>query len=256
MSLVTLMRLTLLELWRQRIALAPLAVLIFLVFTGLLPTPEVAVNEEPFRLSASEVAGTVFKVLQFFGVVVALVVGAGLVASEVERGTVLLLATKPVPRWLLVVGKGLGAFAFLLVVFALWGVVLATIIGLRIDANAVGTTLLGTLIGVLPAWLFAAIALAYSTRLPALAAMAAGLFTWILASVAPNMVALKEMASYRFIGQTAEVVTWILPSAQLDGLSKALTFGPAPVWQDLAALVAIPAWLVLAALLFQRRSLS
>lgn len=256
MSLTTLMRLTLLELWRQRIAFAPLAVLILLVFGGLLPNPEVAVDGEALQFAGSEVAGAVLKVLQFLGVVVGLVVGAGLVASEVERGTVLLLATKPVPRWLLVLGKAAGAFAFLLIAFALWGAALSAIIGVRIDAGAVGQTFLGSLLGVLPAWLFVAVSLAYSTRLPAMGAMAAGLFTWILAGVAPNLVGLKEMAAYRLIGQAAEVVTWILPGSQLDGLSSALTFGPAPAWEQMAAIAAIPAWLVLAMLLFQRRDLS
>lgn len=256
MTLVTLVRLTLLELWRQRQGILPVLVLLLLTTMALLPVPEISANGEALRIRAQDVAGGAFRVLQFFGVFLGLLVGAGLVAGEVERGTILLLATKPVPRWQLLLGKTLGAFLFILASFAAWGAVLALLVGFRLSVSDVLPTFGGTLVGALVAWLFAAIAICGSTRLPTMGAMGTGLLVWLLGSSAPNLIRLKEMAGYEWVGRVSEVVATVVPVGRLDALSGALAFGPPPPAQDWLYLAAIPAWLVVAGLLFQRRNLS
>ena len=46
--------------------------------------------------------------LHLFGVVIAVFLGITLVSHEIERKTIYLILSKPVPRWEFIVGKALG----------------------------------------------------------------------------------------------------------------------------------------------------
>lgn len=252
-KLATTVRLTLLELWRQRLAFAPIAVAVVMAVVAVTFANVPASRMSP--ADARELATGAYSMLGFLGTLIGLLAGAGLVSNEIERGTVLLLATKPLPRWLLLFGKALGAWAFVVLSYALWGAILVLQAALHMPGMPLGALFSGLLLTALAPCLFAAVALFYSTFLPTMGAVAAGLFTWVAASIAPNLVSFKTQDHGAWIGYVADAVTRVLPVDALRALAIVVPFGDGMSQAQGWALLALPGWVLLAMLVFQRRSL-
>jgi ABC-type transport system involved in multi-copper enzyme maturation permease subunit len=255
-SLLTLMRMTLLELWRRRVSALPVLVLFFGVLIVFMRPAEITVNGQAVAVSAQGLAGLVYQVFQFFGAFLGLSVGSGLMAHEIERGTILLLATKPVPRWALVLGKGLGGFAFVAGWFVLWATGFSIAMVLHFPGVSAGALLLGGVSGLVTGWLFVAITLCFSTRLPAVGAMGAGVFAWFLGMLAPPLMGLEQVPGNEAVGHIARAIAWLIPTNALKGLPFALAFGPWPTALQLAPMAVVALWLLLAGAAFQTRSLN
>ncbi|HEY9724788.1 MAG TPA: ABC transporter permease subunit [Oscillatoriaceae cyanobacterium] len=251
----TIVRLTLLELWRQRLAFAPIAIAVVMAVIAV-TFANAGDKAAPLLLSQSrELAQGVYGMLGFLGTLLGLLAGAGLVSTEIERGTVLLLAIKPLPRWLLMLGKAVGAFAFLLASFALWGVFLLIQAWLHMPGMPLGALFIGLLLSTLVPILFAAVALFYSTFLPTMGAAAAALFTWVAASIAPNLIVLEQDPHTAWAGYLADGISRVLPLDALRTLAIALPFGDGLTRAQGLELLTIPGWIVLAMVVFQRRNL-
>lgn len=67
-------------------------------------------------------------VIYLFGVVIALIVTAGLIPTEIERRTVHTILSKPVERWQFVVGKFLGVALILFMNMMLMGIALLIVV--------------------------------------------------------------------------------------------------------------------------------
>ncbi len=250
MSLLALARLALIELWRHKLALLPIGLAALMVLLAFLPEGEPAVvAADAFTYDIG------VTIVPFFGVFVAVLAGGGLLAGEVERGTALLLATKPVSRAGIVAGKALGAFGFIAGSFALWAAVLAGVSLLRFSPAVAAGVGLATLAGALVAFLYAAIAIAASTRLPATGAIAAGGLAWFAVTVAGGVMKFEEAANLVWVVGAARLLRWIIPSEHLGAWAALIGAGGSPTPVQLIALLAIPAWLGLAAALFASRDL-
>lgn len=250
MSLLALARLALIELWRHKLALLPIGLAALMALLAFVPEVEpAAVPAEAFTYDIG------VTIVPFFGVFVAVLAGGGLLAGEIERGTALLLATKPVSRSGIVAGKALGAFAFIAASFALWAAVLTAISLLRFPlAVAVGVGL-ATLAGALVPFLYAAIAIAASTRLPATGAIAAGGLAWFAVTVAAGVIKFEEVANLAMVVGAAKLLRFLVPAEHLGAWPAVIGAGGSPTAVQLIALAAIPAWLALAAGSFATRDL-
>lgn len=257
MAIVTLVRLTLLELWRQRLGIVPIVILVLILLAGLIHgNGEVQLNGQAVAFSAREIGMGTFGLIQFCGSVLGVIAGASAIAPEIDRGTVLLLATKPVPRWGMLLGKALGTFAFLVLSCLVWGIAIAAIGGVRSGTEYIQPLLIGSWMAVLSPLLIAAMAICFSTRMPTMGALAASLFAWMLSAAAAPLVGLKNSPGYEAVGWVAQGITTILPFKDISSLASALAFGPAPSGAEWAGLLAILGWLVVAMGLFSRRNLS
>lgn len=254
-SALALARLSLHEIVRQRYTLLPIVLTVGLAIAGTLPVPGLMVNGAPVQADAAQMVQVAYGVLTFAGMGLGALVGAGMLAPEIERGTVLLLVTKPLSRAGVVLGKALGALAFLVVCFALWGLVLASILALRGSADIALAAFGGMVAGVAPAALMLGVAMAFSSRWPTGGALGLTFCAWALAGLASLLrnLAWESMPALVRVGREA---SWLVPWTELMRLPGALAFGPAPEGLAYAALLAIPVWVGLAVALFSRRDLS
>jgi hypothetical protein len=109
-------RATVIELRRQRLMIVPaIGIVLSLVVLGaalILADGDLSLRDEDAELAAlsagigAAMAGTVY----------AIIVGSGLIAREIVGGTMLMLAARPIGRWQIILGRVLGAGAFLLAV--------------------------------------------------------------------------------------------------------------------------------------------
>ena len=251
MSLLVLARLAVIELWRQKLAMLAIGLAGLMALMVFLPEAEAA-----FEVRHAFTYDIGVTILPFFGIFVGVLAGGGLIAGEFERGTALLLATKPVSRAGIVAGKALGAFAFILGAFALWAGVLTLVSALRYaPAIAVGVGV-ATLAGALVPCLYAAIAIAASTRLPATGAIGAGGLAWFAVVISGGLLQVEEFGGAASVHAAAKALRWAIPAEHLAAWPTLITTGTAPTAVQLVALLAIPAWLALAAVSFASRDLA
>jgi Cu-processing system permease protein len=255
MSALALARLSLFEIVRQRYTLLPIVLTVGLVLAGTVPTPSMMVNGQAVSPDAAQLVQVAYGILTVAGMGLGALVGAGMLAPEIERGTVLLLVTKPLPRFGVLLGKALGALVFLVGCFALWGLVLAAIVALRGSPAMATATFGGMLAGAAPAALMLGVAMAFSARWPTGGALGLTFVAWAFAGLASL---LRNLAWEQLpvLVRVAREASWLVPWTELMRLPGALAFGPAPSSTTLLALVTIPAWVVLAIGLFSRRDLS
>lgn len=252
MKLLTLIQLTLLEAWRQRLAFVPIGLLV-LLFAALLLPVDAALEVPDLAQNLASGAGSF---LAFVGVILAINAGGGAIANEIERGTVLLLASKPLPRPVLVLGKGLGVWWFLALCFAAWGLAAGLVFWLKVGAAGSFSLCVAVALSVLCPLLFATIALCASTLMPVQGAIGLSLFTWLASGIAPNLVSLKETARFAWVGYGAEAFTYMVPGGALTSMGSTLAFGGAFTQAMGLALLAVLGWFVLAVLCFQWRELA
>src|SRR5688500_12422998 len=101
-----IVKLTLWELWRRWFVVLPLVVAGLLLLTVFIPWDAVPPGKD---FSTFAMLGPP----QFVGIIMAIIVSAGLISQEIERGTIMMLVTKPVTRWQIYLGKAIGAAIYL-----------------------------------------------------------------------------------------------------------------------------------------------
>ncbi|MFN3432249.1 MAG: ABC transporter permease [Candidatus Sericytochromatia bacterium] len=254
MSALALARLSLYEIVRQRYALLPILLAVGLALAGTVSSPSLSVNGQALYPEAAQLIQVAIGLLSFAGMGLGALVGAGMLAPEIERGTALLLVTKPLPRAGVLLGKAAGAVAFLIGCFAAWGLVLGAIVALRGVPGLALQAFGGMLAGVLPATLMLAVAVAFSARWAMGAALALTFCAWALAGLATLLrhLAWEELPA---IVRVARESAWLVPWSDMMRLPGELAFGPAPATATWLALLAIPAWVAIAVALFWRRDL-
>lgn len=246
--------LALLELWRGRLAFLPLVVA---VLAGLVCMARVEVNGA--AMAADTVIGSVAwglatQVLPVVGELVAVLAGAGAIAGEVERGTVLLLATK-LPRWALVLGKALGVYAFVLASFAVWTAVLVGV-SLAHGAGQAGPLVVAGLLGALPALFAASLAVALSARATTQGAIAGTVVCFLIRGVAGMLLGLNALASHPIWQGLTRAVQVAMPTDRLGEVATLVALGRPLDAAQTGSLVAPIAWLALAMGLFATRDLA
>ena len=99
-----------------------------LFFAGLLLVLSLGVRELSVGDTGKAVQGVALGGIAFIGAVIAVFLGVGLVWKELERKTIYTLASKPLPRWQLLLGKYAGLWLTLMVeVAAMTGLYIAIV---------------------------------------------------------------------------------------------------------------------------------
>jgi ABC-type transport system involved in multi-copper enzyme maturation permease subunit len=254
MTAWTLARLSLLEITRQRYAWLPVLLAIALVLAGTLSAPTIHVNGADMAPGPDQLLPVANGLLALAGMGLGALVGAGLVAPELERGTVLLLVTKPISRAGMLLGKALGALAFLAASFGAWALIIALLVAWRASPSLAPAAFGAMFAGLAPAALMLAVAAAASTRLASGVSVAIATALWAacgLASLLRNL----EWAQLPLMVRVAREASWVVPWTELLKLPGAFGIGSPVPTVAIAALLAIPAWITLAVGLFARRDL-
>ena len=100
-----------------------------LFFAGILLLVSLAMQEITIGDSAKVVRGVALGGISLFGGVIAIFLGVGLVYKEIERKTIYTLASKPMPRWQILLGKYLGLWMTLFLEIAFLTVLYTVILG-------------------------------------------------------------------------------------------------------------------------------
>ncbi len=221
--------------WREAIRDRILYSILF--FAALIIAASVLMQEITIGDADKVVRSVALGAIRFFGSVIALFLGIGLVWKELERKTIYTIASKPIPRWLFILGKYLGLMGVILTNLALMSVLYAVVIGLQQGLPGVSVWVsLGVLVfelGLLTAW-----SLLYSTYSGPTTAAAFALATWVIGNLADDIRLFGEQMKSEAARQVAEVLYWVLPNFSLFDLGDYAVHGlPLPwgqVWGALA----------------------
>lgn len=198
--------------------------------------------------------------MEIAGAIMAVVIGVGLVAGEVQRKTILPTLAKPVPRWAFFVGRYLGLTALLvlnvLVMLAVLAVVLA-LAGYRVNATSFYAA---ALIAVELA-LLAAVALFFGAFSTPILASSFGLSVFVIGHLVSDLQAFAKRSHIGAARTAALAFYQLLPDLELLDL-KAHAANELPVAASFVlhsaayGLVYAALVLVLAILIFSRRDLN
>jgi Cu-processing system permease protein len=151
--------------------------------------------------------------IALFGVLIAIFVGIGLVNREIERKTIYTIASKPVPRTSIVIGKYLGLVLVLaLLVAAMGGAQLVVVVlnGVPLDAG-LPIALVMTLVELL---VITAFAVMYSTfTSPTLAAFFS-LSTFVIGHLSADIRAFGGESDSRTVHELSAALYWVLPDLE------------------------------------------
>jgi ABC-type transport system involved in multi-copper enzyme maturation permease subunit len=244
MRLLAITRLTVTELRSGRLIILPLTVAVALVL--------VAANIENPNAWGNDLLVGMWSGLAVVGSLVAILTASGTISADIERGTMLLLAARPVSRTSIVLGKALGVAAYLACCVLLWAVALALGIGSQVDAGA-WVAFWGTLLVMAPMLLAAGVAMTASALFPTRGAIGGTLALWFAAAIVASIpLTSVKAANVDRVELVQGIMGWVLPAGRLDELPS-LALGasmPAGTW---LALVVGAAWFALAGLLFRMR---
>jgi ABC-type transport system involved in multi-copper enzyme maturation permease subunit len=191
--------------------------------------------------------------------------GASNIADEVETGTVLLLALRPVRRGTIVLGKLLGNTAFALAALAAWGVIEGAILAVRTGHSSYfGDSVATCVVSIGSVMLIGVVATTASTLMSSRNSAMIGIALWFGSSVAAAVANGLSLARHRhesvngfaWLEPVSNAATYVLPKSRLDAFADAAgaTHAGSPnAFKVLLAFVAIAAWVVLAQELFTRR---
>lgn len=254
MTLITLVRMTLVEQWRQKTPWGFLALAVVMLLPAFLPL-------EAIRINGAAAAGDALRdgllhFAQFAALFLAAALTSALLPVELERGTILLVVTKPLSRVEIVLAKGLAAALWMLGAWIAWGVIAGLALGVKLGPDQVLPTLAAFVASSLVSWLVVAFTLCASCLAPATTALVATVFAWILSMAARQ---LEPVASAMGASVGARVLWglgWVLPVGWLEEIAGRLSRGEAPGLSLLVAFGLMAFWGVAAVLLFARRDLS
>ncbi|MCW2955498.1 MAG: family transporter protein [Thermoleophilia bacterium] len=248
MRLLAITRLTLAELRHSRLLVLPLTVVVALVL--------VAANIQNPELYGDKLLDGSWAGLGVVGVLVAVLTASGAISSEIERGTMLLLAARPVSRATILAGKALGIAIYLLACAVVWAATLALTLGTQVDAGA-AVAFWGGVLVFAPMLLAAMLALTASTVMPSRGAIGTTLAVWgAVAIVAAIPLSAVRPANVDRVELAQAVLGWGVPTQRLADLRDA-AFGQAIPVDSAAALLVVAAWFSAALVVFSlRRSLA
>ena len=198
--------------------------------------------------------------IQGTGAIIAIVIGVGVVAGEVERKTILPTLAKPVPRWAFCLGRYLGLVLLLCANVALMTGILSLVLrlaGYRLGATGFAAVLL---IAVELAVL-AAVALLFASFSTPVLASAYAFALFLIGHLVSDLRAFGGRSKTAVARSAARAFYQVLPDLELLNLkahaANDLPVAAAYVWRSAAYGLAYAAIvLALAMLIFSRRDLS
>ena len=194
----------------------------------------------------------------FFAVLIAVVVGIGLVHKEVDKRTIYAVLAKPVPRWLFIVGKYLGLMAVLIVAVALMSVFYLGIVWWK--GGVMPFHLVPALfLSVLEVSVVTAVAIVFSSFAPPIEAAIYTFLVWSIGHLSSGFFNLAE----RLPGGIAQSITllyYVVPDLETFNIRPQVVHGlPVAGLYYFNAIVYAAAYtaamLTLSVIIFRRRDL-
>jgi len=166
--------------------------------------------------------------IQIFGVVMAVFLGITLVSREVDRKTVYLILSKPVPRWEFVVGKALGLCATLAVTTSIMALVLFVVhMGYRYGGKAEAGILLASCGIYLELVLLTCVASLFSTfTTPVLSAMFT-LSTFFIGHISRDLLFFGGRSRSALLHWAAQALYYALPNLEYFNWKNDVVYGRA-----------------------------
>ncbi len=195
--------------------------------------------------------------IHVFGVIMAVFIGITLISQEVERRTIYLILSKPVPRWEFVLGKVLGLCGTLAFVTTVMALVLFGIHALYGRVPEVGIFLAAAGIYMELVLLICLASLFSTFTTPILSAIFT-LSMFLLGHLSKDLIFFGARAGSALVRQGAKILFYLLPNLELFNLKNEVVYGEARSCALLAyasayLLFYCAAVLLLASLLFSRK---
>lgn len=174
--------------------------------------------------------------IRLFGSIISIFLGIGLVFKELERKTIYTIASKPIPRWLFILGKYAGLMgviaAELLLMGGLYVVLMSTQQGFPAASVFVSWGLLYVELGLLTAW-----AILFSSYSTPTTAASFSLAIFAIGHTADDIKMFAAQAESPAVQQLAEIIYWVLPNFEVFNVSElAVHHQPVPGDHVLTAL--------------------
>ncbi len=191
------------------------------------------------------------------GAIIAIFLGVGLVYKEIERKTIYTLASKPVPRWQILLGKYFGLWATLAVEVGILTAMYTLIIGIEQGWPGSGVYVaMGMLM--LELTLVTAFATLFSTFASPLSASAYTLCVYVIGHFADDLYTFGKASDNEAFKQMTLVLYRIVPNLGMFNVRTEAVHGvPIPgseiAWATAYALGYTTAVLALAMVIFERR---
>ncbi|MBM3275665.1 MAG: ABC transporter permease, partial [Candidatus Sericytochromatia bacterium] len=225
-----------------------------LALPAVIPLDGMKINGSPAHGRALAEAWLSFA--QFIAIFLAISAAAGLVAHDLDRGTGLLLLSKPLRRWQILLGKWLGAAAFMAVAWLVWGLIAAAAFAYRLDDALFGPAMAAFAASMVASWLIVAFCLFWSCWLPSNAVMGLSVVGWILATSAPQVAGFVDDLGHKTLARVLRGVGEGLPFDKLSSAARSFVSGDDLDIKILWSVGFIAAWWCAAAVVFARRDLA
>lgn len=150
------------------------------------------------------------------GGIIAIFLGTSLFHREIERGTIEVIFTKPLPRWHLLAGKFLGLSACLALATALMGAFLCAVVYFLLPDNVAALLLfkaifLSLVLIYIEELLVLALALFFSTFTSPLAGVLFALCFWVIAHLSSSLLGLAQMSTGSAVSTITQALYLVLP---------------------------------------------
>lgn len=201
--------------------------------------------------------------ISVIGGVIAIFVGTNLVYKEIDRRTIYLILTKPIPRWQFVTGKFVGLSLCILVVTAAMGAFLLGVISLMSPTHVVNPLLIHALVLVyLELLLIIALATFFSTFATPIMSLVFTLALWFIGHMGQSLKDLGKLSSDSSVSRFFDFIYWLLPDlAKMTQVRGELMYGrqlDPQLWLYFAAYIVgyIVLLITLATVVTERREFS
>jgi ABC-type transport system involved in multi-copper enzyme maturation permease subunit len=169
--------------------------------------------------------------------IIAMVMGVSLVWKEVERKTIYTILSKPVPRWMFILGKYLGMVLTLAVEIAILMGVYTLLIGSQ-QAMPGAVVYMAAVMLLIELMLLTAWATLFSTYS---SPMTAGFFTlavFIIGHLADDIWRFGQQAESAFLRSSSEVIYWALPNFEVLSLREEAVHSLPVYWSQVGGAAA------------------
>jgi len=204
-----------------------------LFFAALVLMASLAVENITIGDQEKVVRSFAFGGIRFFGVLIALFLGVGLVYKELERKTIYTILSKPIPRWLFILGKYTGLMAVLAVEIAVMALLYVLLIGLTQGAPPasfyMAILMLFFELGLLVAW-----AMLFSTYSAPTTTTLFSLAVFFIGSLADDIWLYGQQSDSATLREASEWLYWVLPNFEVLNGSQAAVHETAISSQHLA----------------------
>lgn len=228
-----------------------------LFFAVILLGISLALREISIGDTEKVVRGVALGGVSFLGAIIAMFLGVGLVYKEIERKTIYTLASKPIPRWQLLLGKYLGLWITLAVEVALLTAFYTVIVGFQQGLPSlpiyVSMGMLMVELSLLTAW-----ATLFSTFAAPMTASAYTLSIYLIGHFADDLHLFAQKADPGPFKTLLEVLYRVLPNLETFNLRTEAVHGVAVRWSEIGWATAYgvgytAAVLAVAMMVFERR---